>query len=328
MAKKNHNIHDKYVRESFSDPSRAVASLETILPADLKDLLQLDTLKVLKESYMDEVLSEYFSDLVFEINLKNTREQSMDVALLFEHKSAPDKNVLIQVGYYIFAYYHKCILNKKALKPLIPIIYYQGKKKWTVPEISKLFEKYPTTIQTYLPVINHILVALHSVPDDTLLNMKNTMMAAAMVAQKWRDNPVKLADDVIKILSLFRNEFEDRNFLQQTFVYILSASDIKDTDIKKIAESIPTSIKDEVMTTYARIVKENKQIGFKEGEQIGIQKGEQIGIQKGIQKGADSKLTEVVLNGFENKVPLDLLAAITKLTDDDIYKILKDHGKM
>ena len=328
MAKKINNIHDKYVRESFSDPKRAASSLQTILPDDLKSQINFASLEVLKESYMDETLSEYFSDLVFEVELNSPSDKKVDIALLFEHKSSPDKNVLIQVGYYLFAHYHRCIVNKKNFKPIIPIIYYQGKKNWSVPDISSLFGSYSENMQQYMPVINHVFVALHHVPNKTLLEMQNTMMAVAMMAQKWRHNPVKMADDIIRIFSLFQNELEDRNFLQQTFVYILSASDIKDTDIKKIAESIPATIKDEVMTTYARIVKENQQIG----EQIGIQKGEQIGIQKGeqigIEIGATKKINEFVLSSHENGIAISLIANITKLGEEDIMKILKENGKL
>ena len=81
MAKNINNIHDKYVRESFSDPRRAAASMETILPKELKDQLNLTTLKVLKESYLDTELSEYFSDLVFEVALNAKGEKHLDIAL-------------------------------------------------------------------------------------------------------------------------------------------------------------------------------------------------------------------------------------------------------
>ncbi|MBK9583919.1 MAG: Rpn family recombination-promoting nuclease/putative transposase [Saprospiraceae bacterium] len=54
-----------------------------------------------KESYINSDLSEYFSDLVFDAKVLGQSEH-LDIALLFEHKSAPDKNVLIQVGFYMF----------------------------------------------------------------------------------------------------------------------------------------------------------------------------------------------------------------------------------
>jgi hypothetical protein len=49
MPKDINNIHDKFVREAFSDPNRAAASFKTILPEDLVSQLNLDQLSVLKE---------------------------------------------------------------------------------------------------------------------------------------------------------------------------------------------------------------------------------------------------------------------------------------
>jgi predicted transposase/invertase (TIGR01784 family) len=328
MGDSINNIHDKYVRESFSDPGRAAASLEIILPKELRDILNLSTLQVVKETYVDKVLSEYFSDLVFEVETYGDSDKRLDVALLFEHKSRPDKNVLIQVGYYLFAHFHKCVLDKKPLKPVIPIIYYQGKKNWKVKDLSDIFSKYPKDIKDFLPVIHHIFVSLHSVQDDTLLSMKDTMMGVAMIAQKWRNNPVQIVEDIIRLFSLFQDELQDRNFLQQTFVYMMSTSDVASDDVKKIIESIPLTIKEDIMTTYARIAQENKLIG----EQIGIQKGEQIGIQKGeqigIQKGENNKQIEFILSSFDNGVSISLVANITKLTENVVIKILKENGKM
>ncbi|MBK9567385.1 MAG: Rpn family recombination-promoting nuclease/putative transposase [Saprospiraceae bacterium] len=60
-----HNIHDKFVRESFSDPGRAIAFLERFLPDEMLKNLNLSSLKVLQESYLNEALKEHFSDLVF-----------------------------------------------------------------------------------------------------------------------------------------------------------------------------------------------------------------------------------------------------------------------
>ena len=145
-----------------------------------------------------------------------------------------------------------------------------------------------------------------------------------MVAQKWRHDPAKLAEDITRVFSVFHDELEDRNFLKQTFVYVLSASDIHPKEIKKILETIPEPIKEDIMTTYTRIAEENQQIG----EQIGIQIGEQIGIQKGEQIGIRNKQTEIVLKAYENGVAISLISNITDLSEEQILNILREHGKV
>ncbi len=65
MSNKIHHIHDKFVKASFSDPKRAAAFFERFLPESLVQSLDLNTLKVLQESYIQKELSEQFSDMGF-----------------------------------------------------------------------------------------------------------------------------------------------------------------------------------------------------------------------------------------------------------------------
>jgi predicted transposase/invertase (TIGR01784 family) len=335
MPKGTNNIHDKFVRESFSDPDRAAASLRTILPNELSDQLLLDQLLVLKDSYIDNDLSEFFSDLVFEVPVAGDFGEKVDVVLLFEHKSAPDKHVLIQIGYYMFAHYFKAIKNKEKLKPIVPIIYYQGKRKWNAPQLWNLFESYPEEIKTYIPPIKHVFVALHSLSDATLLSMRNNLMAAAMITQKWKNNPEILLEEFLKVLSIFEEEIRDRNFFEIIFVYMLRTTELKSDSVHKLIEVIPPNVKENIMTTYNQIIQEAEQIGIQKGEQIGIQKGEQIGIQKGeqigIQKGEQigiqKKVIEVVLKSFKQGLSIDFISKITDLGTDEVKKILKEYNE-
>lgn len=154
MAKKKSNIHDVFVRDTFSDPERAVVFLEEFLPQPLKNALDLQSLKVVSESYINEELKEHFSDLVFEIS--TTGNEPINIALLFEHKSRPDKYVLVQVGRYLFAHWAKQISLKKALRPVIPLVYYQGRKAWKAPALIELFPKLEKPIAEFIPDFKHL----------------------------------------------------------------------------------------------------------------------------------------------------------------------------
>ena len=219
MAKRSHNIHDTFVRESFSDPERAVAFFERFLPETLVQNFDFDTLTVLKESYINETLREHFSDLVFEVSLKADTAVKTDVVLLFEHKSSPDRNVLFQVGHYMFAHWTKCLSEKKEPKPILPVIYYQGKKSWNVGNLSDLFKNHPKEVNDYLPILRHIFIDLKTIGEDQLLDMRSSMMTAAILAQQWRINPAKLQEDFERIFRLFPIADANMNFLEIIVVY-------------------------------------------------------------------------------------------------------------
>src|SRR5690606_23582081 len=125
-------------------------------------------------------------DLVFEIKVKGFQEENLDIVLLFEHKSTPDKNALIQVGHYMFSHWINSIRKRKKLKLIIPVIYYQGKMEWEVPDFSSIFKDYPLTIREYIPKVHHIFIALNSINENQITLMRDAMMAAAILAQKWR----------------------------------------------------------------------------------------------------------------------------------------------
>ncbi len=83
MEDKINNIHDKFVRESFSDVGRATSFFEKMLPPGLVEQLDFTTLKDLKVSYIDQELNEYFSDLVFEVSLTGNPDVKTDVVRSF-----------------------------------------------------------------------------------------------------------------------------------------------------------------------------------------------------------------------------------------------------
>lgn len=328
MAKRSNNIHDIFVRESFSDVERAVAFFERFLPETLVKHFNFESLTVLKETYINETLKEHFSDLVFEVSLKSDNSVKTDVVLLFEHKSSPDRNVLIQVGYYMFAHWTKCLSENKEVRPIIPIIYYQGKKGWKVGNLSDLFKNHPKEINDYLPILNHIFIDLKTISNDQLLHMRNSMMKAAILAQQWRINPTKLKKDFERIFRLLPFESDNRNFLEMIIVYALNVSEITEDQLGETIKSIPEPIKEKIMTTYTMLIEKGKIEGKLEGKLEGKIEGEQIGIQKGIEKGKLEEKHEVIFSLFDEGFEIPKIARIVKLPEEEVVSILKERGRL
>ncbi len=309
MQNNIHNLHDKFVKASFSDVDRAVSFFERFLPEELQKSLNLTTLKSIQESYIQADLNEHFSDIVFEVQTKSS--DPIDLVLLFEHKSAPDKHVLVQVGHYIFSHWVKCINEKRELKAIIPLIYYQGKKKWEKPKLLNLFPRIEGSLSQYIPAINHVFIALSTLSDENISQIRNRLMAAAVLAQKKGINFIKWEEDLKKIFTLLPVEIEPGNFLQQMFVYIINVSEIPQPEFKKAIETIPPTVKSNIMTTYAQIKEEGKLEGIQEGILEGEQKGK----------------IEVILNGLKNGLSVELLANITGLSVTEVAKIIEEQGQ-
>ena len=70
------------------------------------------------------------------------------------------------------------------------------------------------------------------------------------------------------------------------------------------------------MTTYDRIVQKNRNEGKIEGKIEGRNEGRNEGVQIGIQKGK----IEVVLNCFDQDVPMPMIINIAGLSEADVIK--------
>ncbi|MFZ1751390.1 MAG: hypothetical protein WAU01_14420 [Saprospiraceae bacterium] len=130
------------------------------------------------------------------------------------------------------------------------------------------------------------------------------MMVAAIIAQQWRMNPLKLKEDFEMILRLFPVEGINMNFLEMIVVYVFNVSDITEDALAESLKNIPVPLKDNIMTTYERIAQRNKMEGKME-EKI-----------------------EIILSLYDDGFPIERIAKSTKMTVQEINAILKDNNRL
>lgn len=106
--------------------------LADYLPPDLAGVIDLEGLEVLKDSFVDSDLQEFFSDLLYRVRLQGSHEAF--VYILLEHKSAPDRWVAFQLLRYMVKIWEPIAKKSGArgLPPIIPIVFYQGRPRWNI----------------------------------------------------------------------------------------------------------------------------------------------------------------------------------------------------
>ena len=302
-----HRNHDKFVRETFNDVNRAAAFFEQFLPDHILQVIDLRTLGAIQESYIDNELKEYFSDIVFEVSSRSNKDEKADIVLLFEHKSAPDKFLLIQVGHYMFSHWYKSIKNGEKLKVIIPVVYFQGKNRWEAPQLKEVFDKLPKSLMDFIPAIPHIFFDVNALSVKQIEMIKDRMMAAAILTHAWKDDPENLIEDLKRIFKLFPSNTRNVNFLKLTIVYLLQSPNITTEHIMKALEVAEEQIQYELTGALGEMLKK----GQLEGEAIGMQKGEAIGIER------------MIVNGYENGVSIETLAVMAQISEGEVVDILK-----
>jgi predicted transposase/invertase (TIGR01784 family) len=99
--KKNPTPHDATFRQFLTQPEIARDFMEIHLPADLRAICNLSTLKLESGSFVEDDLRQYFSDVLY--SLKTTASADGYVHVLIEHQSSPDKHMAFRLIRYAVA---------------------------------------------------------------------------------------------------------------------------------------------------------------------------------------------------------------------------------
>lgn len=106
------NPHDKFFKETMKDPQTAGDFLRLYLPKELAEKLNLNKLKLQKDSFIDSKLQVLQTDLLFKTEYL---EKPALIYVLFEHKSYPDKKTGIQLMKYLMSIWEKSLDEKAAI---------------------------------------------------------------------------------------------------------------------------------------------------------------------------------------------------------------------
>jgi hypothetical protein len=118
------------IRAIMADRTIAIEYFRNYLPPFVTGQLDFSTLTQLPDVYVSAELQKTMSDIVYSCQRKDGKGQ-INVSLLIEHKSYPDKFSPVQIGGYIFSRLQKQIAaGEKQLSMIVPILLYHGNGKW------------------------------------------------------------------------------------------------------------------------------------------------------------------------------------------------------
>ncbi len=304
MQKGINNVHDKFFKRYMSEPSVAKDFLKTFLPKKLLQEIDIESLKMSKDSYISSELTETFSDIIFDFkNSKIKDGQSYKISILLEHKSYIDKNIYLQLLQYIVNGHLSQEKSKVPLQPIITVILYHGRDVWIPKKMIDLFDNIPKAIKQYIPKFDAVFIDLSKFSDHELQSIGNYFLSSALLLQKYSRTPEDLLLKVNKIFSTLES-VSSRNLIKPIIVYFLNVTQLKIEEMEKIIDKIPSSLKIEVMSTYENI--------FSAGEQ----KGEEKGLQKGLQK--------VIISGYAQGFSIEDLSKLTGLSEKKVQEIIND----
>ncbi len=166
------NPHDKLFRDTYSDKENARSFLSQGLPAQVLKLVDLSTLEISKDSFIEKELSDYHSDMLYKVNLTDGSQGF--VYVLFEHKSYYDRFVHLQLLEYMVKIWRLYIKQHEKqpdfLPIVIPLLVCHARKKWPdgTMRLTSLLSGPAGDLAGYIPDFGFELYDLHRYSDDEI----------------------------------------------------------------------------------------------------------------------------------------------------------------
>jgi len=308
MKKKNSTPtpHDATFRQFLSQPSVARDFMELHLPARLRALCDLSTLKLESGSFVEDDLRQYFSDVLF--SLKTRRGGDGYVHVLIEHQSTPDSHMAFRLMRYAVAAMKRHLdAGHKKLPLVVPLLFYAGKRT-PYPFSTRWLDEFsdPALAESVYGSA-FPLVDVTVIPDEEIAEHRS--MAALTLLQKHihqRD----LAEVMERLTSVLLAGWLSSSQILSLVHYIVQAGESADGSafIHALAQRMPQQ-KDALMT----IAEQLKQKGRLEGKLEGKLEGRREGEREGTLKVARSLL--------KMNMPREAIMQATGLSEEELNRL-------
>ncbi|PXV74173.1 Rpn family recombination-promoting nuclease/putative transposase [Pantoea sp. PNA 03-3] len=308
MKKKNGTPmpHDATFRQFLSQPEIARDFMELHLPAELRAICHLNTLKLESGSFVEDDLRQYFSDVLY--SLKTTRDEEGYIHVLIEHQSSPDKLMAFRLLRYAVAAMQRHLeAGHKSLPLVIPVLFYTGKRS-PYPYSTRWLDAFSDPVlAARLYAEPFPLVDVTVIPDEEIAGHRS--MAALTLLQKHihQRDFAELMDTLVPVLLA---GYLSSSQVVSLIHYIVQTGETSDAEalVRELAQRVPQH-GDELMTIAQQL------------EQKGIEKGIQLGREAGRSEGEREATLKIARTMLQNGLDNETVMKMTGLNADDLAQI-------
>jgi predicted transposase/invertase (TIGR01784 family) len=313
------NPHDKFFKENFSKVEVAKSFVENYLPSEVLKIIDINTLKPQKDSFINKDLEEVFSDMLFQVNMNG---EIGYLYFLFEHKSYVSPNVAFQLLRYMIEIWDAKIKNEnqEKLPMIIPLVIYHGKEKWKVKtSLGQMVNGYndlPNKVRKYIPNYEYLIYDLSHYTDDEIKGVIRLKIVLRILKDIYTAPKEKIFENIHRALialNKIENQQEGIECFETYIRYIINASKtLAKEDIEKVIEEVSENYSEgsEVIMTIAKI-----------WEEQGIEKGRKEGLKQGMQRGMQEGKLEVARNLIKINLSTEQITEVTGLELQRIEKL-------
>ncbi|ENL9259882.1 Rpn family recombination-promoting nuclease/putative transposase [Salmonella enterica] len=286
--------HDAFFKQFLMHPDTTRDFLDIHLPAEIRGICDLDTLRLESSHSVEESLKEQYSDVLYSVKMQET---SGYIHVLIEHQSTADKKMAFRMMRYAIAAMHRLLKDENGPLPLVvPLLFYQGKTSpyplsmswldmFALPELARRIYSEPFP-----------LVDITVIPDDDIMQHRRIALLERLV-------------------TLISAEYTTESQLNSLLSYMVQRGHTDQPQVfyRELANRLP---QEESMMTLAEWFEE-------QGMQKGGREGMLEGKREGLQEGKTEERRNIARRMLESGMTREAVAQITTLTDDEIEQIIR-----
>ncbi len=285
---------DALFKRIMSEKIAAREFLEEYLPADFKHLVDLNTINVEQESYVESHLRKKYSDVVYSIKTNHNDERAY-IFTLVEHQSTVDPLIALRLWRYMLLLCERHSKNHNKLPLVMPIVVYHGQEKYTAArDLWQLFVD-PSRARE-LMTNEYKLIDLQATSDDEIKRKNHLGMLEYIFKHIHQRDMFKLWQD-------FTQNFQQTILIdkQNGYVYI---------------EAFLWYIDQKVPATDKKLLNNLVINSLPDGEQV-MRSVAQSYIEEGIEKGIE----KTALRMLAQNMPIPQVANFTGLPIATVMKL-------
>ncbi len=305
------NLHDRFFKAVFSREEEARNFLANYLPANVAQRLDLSTLEIQKDSFVDVELKTFHSDLLY--RLKRTDGETAFVYIVFEHKSKPEPLIAFHLLRYMVKIWEAWLKQETPgkLPRIIPLTLYHGVETWHVGlRFQDLFGGTGEDLAAYTPDFSYALYNLKSYDDHQLIGIASLRLALWALKHASEDRLYEKLPEIADLLTALAKTSSGFEFLATVLRYIAVQTEPAERQV--LIKTLKTTLSQKGENMKKSIY------------DIIAEEGYEKGIEKGIKKGLKSlreSILDIAQTRFEQLPPI-ISRFVNKCADEQHLRFL------
>lgn len=208
-------------------------SLVRMLAADIADTLDFSQAERDNRSFIPDDLHKQEADLLYRVPLASKDGKgAIWIYVLLEHQSSPDRSMGLRLLIYMVKVWEaqrrawldaRLPASKWRLYPILPIVFYTGKRRWKTALSVKALMDVPQLLEAFVPEFEALFLPLHTLSAEQLTGSSvGAVLRALQAVEAPQEELASVLREVVAFLESLPEEArpEWRRAMQYLFLLI------------------------------------------------------------------------------------------------------------